>query len=181
MVCNFSNLQMGEAAIILKNVHSFLTLSYCGVGLEKWWHFLDLYLGKARKIIHDFKLLCFVVPSSSWKWSGKNDEHSFVEWSPLEKDRGAQTFSILPSLRWMGPAGLITGKLSYNPEPWGYYPWPHIVSESWNSMMQANHEVKQWQLWGNPKSCDKILTHMLGGDRNKGIVVVFPCCVPNYH
>lgn len=128
MVCNFSNLQMGEATIILKNVHSFLTLSYCGMGLEKWWHFLDLYLGKARKIIHDFKLLCFVVPSSSWKWSGKNEEHSFVEWSLLEKDHGAQTFSILPSLRWMGPAGLITGKLSCNPEPWGYCPRRGLTS-----------------------------------------------------
>lgn len=48
-------------------------------------------------------------------------------------------------------------------------PWVQVVSQGWDSKMQDNQEVKQQQKEkGNPKVCEKNLTHMVGRDRNRG-------------
>lgn len=100
MVGNFSSLQMGEAILILKkkkkkcSLLSNLKLLWSGLGamVTFSWPFL----GKAWEIVPNFKWLGFVVPVSSWKWSDRKEGHGFMEWSPLEKDQGTQTFWFLP-------------------------------------------------------------------------------------
>lgn len=96
MVNNFSTLQMGEATIILKNVHSSLVSSYCGLGLRKWWHSLDLF----RESLGNFSWAQATGFCSSYKflemiWWERGS--SYGEWSPLEKDQESQILYLLPT------------------------------------------------------------------------------------
>lgn len=80
--------------------------------------FIQEKLGKSFMISSCSVLWFLQVPGNGLVGTRNTALWSGALWRRTMEPKPSQ-FSLAP--RRMGPAGLIMGKLSYNPEPWGYY------------------------------------------------------------